>query len=299
MEAVPDVSRPDTAAPRADGQDTNGWGAAPADAVPPDLDGLDLSPTLDKKEELRRLQVAQRRLLQLRLFTAGLVGATEAGPPICVVMEGWDAAGKGGAIKRLVAPLDVRHYQLAYFAKPTPIEKAHTFLWRFYPDLPGIGDLTVYDRSWYGRVLVERVEQFATDEEWGRAYQEIVDFERSLTSEGAIMIKLWLQISHAEQGRRFESRQADPLRSWKLGPEDWRNRDKRPQYDEAVRDMLARTHTATAPWDLVAAESKRYARVRVIETVIARIEDGMRRVGTKPPAPITRSATLADQAASP
>jgi polyphosphate kinase 2 (PPK2 family) len=299
MEAVPDVSRPDTAAPRADGQDPNGWGAAPADAVPPDLDGLDLSPTLDKKEELRRLQVAQRRLLQLRLFTAGLVGATEAGPPICVVMEGWDAAGKGGAIKRLVAPLDVRHYQLAYFAKPTPIEKAHTFLWRFYPDLPGIGDLTVYDRSWYGRVLVERVEQFATDEEWGRAYQEIVDFERSLTSEGAIMIKLWLQISHAEQGRRFESRQADPLRSWKLGPEDWRNRDKRPQYDEAVRDMLARTHTATAPWDLVAAESKRYARVRVIETVIARIEDGMRRAGTKPPAPITRSATLADQAASP
>jgi polyphosphate kinase 2 (PPK2 family) len=299
MEGVPDIDVPDTAAPTAAETGSREGAAFPEGAVAPDLDGLDLSLSIDKKEELRRLQGAQRRLLQLRLFTAGLVGASEPGPPICVVMEGWDAAGKGGAIKRLVAPLDVRHYQLAYFAKPTPIEKAHTFLWRFYPDLPGMGDLTIYDRSWYGRVLVERVEQFATDEEWGRAYQEIVDFERSLTSEGAIMIKLWLQISHAEQGRRFESRQADPLRSWKLGPEDWRNREKRPQYDEAVRDMLARTHTATAPWDLVEAESKRYARVRVIETVIARIEDGMRRAGTKPPAPMARSATLVDQAASP
>ncbi len=252
----------------------------------PDIDDVDLSLAIDKKEELRRLVAGQRRMLQLRLVTAGLAGDGLPGPPICVVMEGWDAAGKGGAIKRLLASLDARHYRVAYFSKPSPVEKAHTFLWRFYPDLPGLGDLTVFDRSWYGRVLVERVEEFATDEEWRRAYQEIVDFERSLTCEGAILIKLWLHISHDEQGRRFESRQADPLRAWKLGPEDWRNRDKRPEYEAAVRDMLERTHTEMAPWDVIEAESKRYARVRVLETVIARVEDGMRQAGIKPPAPL-------------
>jgi AMP-polyphosphate phosphotransferase len=252
----------------------------------PDLDQVDLSLLIDKKEELRRLELAQRRFLQLRLVTAGFLGDGITGPPICVVMEGWDASGKGGAIKRLLAPLDVRHYRVACFAKPTSIEKAHTFLWRFYPSLPGVGELTVFDRSWYGRVLVERVEGFATEEEWGRAYQEIVDFERSLTVEGAIVIKFWLHISHEEQGRRFESRLADPLRSWKLDAEDWRNRDKRPQYEAAVRDMLTRTHTETAPWDVIEAESKRYARVRVIESVIARVEEGMRRAGVKPPPPL-------------
>jgi polyphosphate kinase 2 (PPK2 family) len=252
----------------------------------PDIDDVDLSLTIDKKEELRRLELAQRRLLQLRLVTAGVAGDGALGPPICIVMEGWDAAGKGGAIKRLLAPLDNRHYKVAYFAKPTPVEKGHTFLWRFYPDLPGLGDLTVFDRSWYGRVLVERVEGFATVEEWGRAYEEIVEFERTLTRDGAIMVKFWLHISHDEQGRRFESRQADPLRAWKLGVEDWRNRDKRPEYEAAVRDMLARTHRDEAPWVIVEAESKRYARVRVIESVIAAVEAGMRRGGTEPPDPL-------------
>jgi polyphosphate kinase 2 (PPK2 family) len=252
----------------------------------PGIDEVDLSAEMDRKEELRRLEAAQRRFLQLRLVTAGLIGDGPLGPPICVVMEGWDASGKGGAIKRLLAPLDARHYRVAYFAKPTPVEKAHTFLWRFYPALPGLGDLTVFDRSWYGRVLVERVEGFASEEEWGRAYQEIVEFERSLTREGAVVIKFWMHISHAEQGRRFDKRQGDPLRSWKLGPEDWRNREKRPQYEAAVRDMLELTHTDTAPWDVIAAENKRYARVRVIETVVARVEDGMRLAGIKVPPPL-------------
>jgi polyphosphate kinase 2 (PPK2 family) len=268
------------------------------DTDTPDLDRVDLTLTIDKKEELRRLQLAQRRLLQLRLCTAGLLGNHVLGPPICVVMEGWDAAGKGGAIKRLVAPLDARHFRVAYFAKPTSVEKAHTFLWRFYPDLPGLGGLTVYDRSWYGRVLVERVEGFASRDEWGRAYQEIVDFERSLTVEGAIVVKCWLHISHDEQGRRFEARQADPLRAWKLGEEDWRNREKRSDYEAALRDMLARTHIPTAPWDIIEAESKRYARVRVLETVIARIEAGMRRAGMEPPAPLARSGEASPQAAA-
>jgi polyphosphate kinase 2 (PPK2 family) len=252
----------------------------------PDLDSVDLTLKLDKAEELRRLTAAQRRLLQLRLVTAGLIGDGRLGPPICVVMEGWDAAGKGGAIRRMLAPLDVRHYKVAYFSKPTAVEKAHSFLWRFYPDLPGAGDLTVFDRSWYGRVLVERIEGFATKEEWGRAYEEIVEFERSLTHDGVVMIKFWLHISHEEQARRFESRAEDPLRAWKLGAEDWRNREKRPAYEAAVTDMLAKTHAELAPWEVVPAESKRYARVRVIESVIARVEEGMVRAGIKVPSPL-------------
>jgi AMP-polyphosphate phosphotransferase len=250
----------------------------------PDLDDVDLGLRLDKGEELRRLSAAQRRFLHLRLVTAGLIGDGRLGPPICVVMEGWDASGKGGAIKRMLAPLDVRHYKVANFSKPTAVEKAHSFLWRFYPDLPGAGDLTIFDRSWYGRVLVERVEGFATPEEWGRAYEEIVEFERSLTHDGVVMIKFWLHISHEEQARRFESRAEDPLRSWKLGPEDWRNREKRPSYEAAVRDMLTKTHTELAPWEVVPGENKRYARVRVIESVIARVEEGLVRAGIKVPA---------------
>jgi polyphosphate kinase 2 (PPK2 family) len=253
----------------------------------PDIDEVDLSLAIDKKEELRRLEVAQQRFLHLRLLTAGVLGDVGPGPPICVVMEGWDAAGKGGAIKRLLAPLDVRHYQVAYFAKPTTVEKRHSFLWRFYPDLPGWGDMTVFDRSWYGRVLVERVEGFARPDEWERAYAEINDFERSLTADGAVMIKFWLQISHDEQARRFESRQADPLRAWKLGPEDWRNRDKRPQYEDAVRAMIERTSTEMAPWDVVAAENKRYARVAVVETVVSRVEAALHRAGIDVPADLS------------
>lgn len=252
----------------------------------PTLADADLSSTLSRSDETLRLAVAQRRLLQLRLTTAGLLGKGEPGPPVCVVVEGWDASGKGGAIKRLVAPIDVRHAQVAAFAKPSTREKRHQFLWRFSPHLPGWGDMTVFDRSWYGRVLVERVEGFATDAEWGRAYAEIVDFERALGADGAIIVKFWLHISHDEQLRRFESRSGDPLRSWKLGPEDWRNREKRPQYEEAVEDMLTRTHHDLGPWDVVAAESKRFARVAVVETVVARIEAGLARSGIEVPLPI-------------
>jgi polyphosphate kinase 2 (PPK2 family) len=203
-----------------------------------------------------------------------------------VVFEGWDASGKGGAIKRLVAPLDPRHVRVAQFAAPTHDEKRHHFLWRFWPSLPGWGGMAVFDRSWYGRELVERVEGFATREQWLRAYEEINGFERSLTSEGMILIKLWLHISAEEQLKRFERRAEDPLKSWKLTEDDWRNREKRPQYVEAIEDMLARCDTPEAPWHLIEAESKRYCRVRVIETVIGRIEDGMRAAGREPPPPL-------------
>jgi polyphosphate kinase 2 (PPK2 family) len=248
-----------------------------------DLDHIDMSLRLSKAEEEFRIARGQRRLLQLRLVNGGQLSAGRLGPPVCVVLEGWDASGKGGAIKRLVAPLDPRHVRVASFAAPTPDEKRHHFLWRFFPSLPGWGGMAVLDRSWYGRVLVERVEGFATEQQWQRAFDEISGFERSLALEGMVLIKLWLHISHQEQLLRFERRQADPLKRWKLNDEDWRNRDRRADYETALRDMLTLTDHPLGPWDVVAAEDKRNARVSVLETVIQRIEDGMRREGVEPP----------------
>jgi AMP-polyphosphate phosphotransferase len=250
------------------------------------LDDLDLTKSLSRQEEERGLDSAWRRLAQLRLTLGGQIGEKQIGPPVCVLFEGWDASGKGGCIKRLVQPIDPRHVRVVQFAAPTPDEKRHHFLWRFWPALPGWGGMAVFDRSWYGRVLVERVEGFATREQWLRAYEEINDFERSLTAEGMILIKLWLHTSADEQLKRFESRAKEPLKSWKLTEEDWRNRERRPPYTEAIEDMLARCDTAEAPWHLIAAESKRFARVKVIETVIERIEDGMRAAGREPPPPL-------------
>jgi polyphosphate kinase 2 (PPK2 family) len=251
------------------------------------LDELDLSLKLSKDEESERLEAAWTRLSQLRLTLGGLIGDGGLGPPVCAVFEGGDASGKGGAIKRLVAQLDPRHVRVVQFAAPSFDEKRHHFLWRFWPSLPGWGGMAVFDRSWYGRVLVERVEGFATKEEWGRAYDEINDFERGLADEGTILIKFWLEVSPEEQLKRFEKRKDDPLKSWKLTDEDWRNRDKRDAYDAAVEDMVDGTSIEPhAVWHLIPADSKHYARVAVIETVIAEIEAGMRRHGMEPPAPI-------------
>jgi polyphosphate kinase 2 (PPK2 family) len=254
------------------------------------LDQLDLSLSLTRREEARALDRAWERLAQLRLTLGGQIGERELGPPVCVAFEGWDASGKGGAIKRLVAPMDPRHVRVVQFAAPTADEKRHHFLARFFQVLPGWGGMAVLDRSWYGRVLVERVEGFATREQWLRAYDEINSFERSLAEEGMVLVKLWLQISHEEQLRRFERRKQDPLKAWKLTDEDWRNREKRDEYEQAVEDMLARTDQPYAPWTLIEADSKRYARVKVIETVIDRIEAGMRQWGMEPPPPLAGAA---------
>ena len=247
------------------------------------LDALDLSLKLGKTQEAERLDAASRRLLTLRLHLGGKLGEETLGPPVCVVFEGADASGKGGAIKRLVAPMDPRHVRVAQFAAPTHDEKRHHFLWRFFPVLPGWGGMAVLDRSWYGRVLVERVEGFATDEQWGRAYEEIAQFERMLAREGMIIVKFWLHISPDEQLKRFQAREKDPLKRWKLTDEDWRNRDKRGAYDAAVEDMVERTSHEDGPWTLVEADSKRYARVKVIEETVAQIEAGMRARGFPPP----------------
>jgi polyphosphate kinase 2 (PPK2 family) len=254
------------------------------------LEQLDLSLSVTRKEEARRLERAWERLSQLRLTLGGQIGARRLGPGVCVVFEGLDASGKGGAIRRLVARMDPRHVRVVQFAAPTPDEKRHHFLWRFWPVLPGWGGMAVLDRSWYGRVLVERIEGHASREQWLRAYDEINGFERTLCDEGMILIKLWLQISDAEQLKRFERRRDDPLKAWKLTDEDWRNRERRGEYAEAVEDMIARTDQPHAPWHLIAAESKRYARVKVIETVIERIERGMAQWDIDPPARLERAA---------
>lgn len=252
------------------------------------LAGLELDEKLAKPDYERRLVAAQQRLLHLRLHLGGQMGTGELGPGLLVVMEGPDAAGKGGAIKRMVERLDPRHYRVVSYAKPTFDEKRHHFLWRFYRDIPGLGGMCVFDRSWYGRVLVERIEGFATDEQWGRAYDEIVGFEETLVREGVMIVKFWLHIDDDEQLRRFEDRQRDPLRQWKITDEDWRNRKRNREYDGAAEDMFVKTDHELAPWDLVGANNKRHARVVVLERLNQRIEEGMRRWGCSVPEPIAR-----------
>jgi AMP-polyphosphate phosphotransferase len=239
------------------------------------LADVDLTVRLSKAEGKAQLAAAQERLVGLRLLLGGQVGPQTIGPPLCVLFEGWDASGKGGAIKRLVDHLDPRHVRVAQFAAPTYDEKRHHFLWRFWPVLPGWGGMAVLDRTWYGRVLVERVEGFASEEAWRRAYGEIADLETTLAAEGTILVKFWMHLSPEEQLRRFESRRADPYRAWKLTDEDWRNRERRGEYEAAVEEMLQRTDSPVAPWHLVAAEDKRWARVAVVRTVCDAIESAL------------------------
>jgi polyphosphate kinase 2 (PPK2 family) len=250
------------------------------------LASVDLSLQLPKSEAKKQLAEAQSRLVHLRLLLGGLIGPGEIGPPLCVVFEGWDASGKGGVIKRLVDHLDPRHVRVAQFGTPTYDEKRHHFLWRFWPVLPGWGGMAVLDRSWYGRVLVERVEGFAPEEAWRRAYKEIVDLETSLAAEGTILVKFFLHISPEEQLRRFEARRKDPYRAWKLTEEDWRNREKRPEYEAAVEEMLERTDTPAGRWHVIPAEDKQWARVAVVRTVCETVESDLRARGIDPDPPL-------------
>jgi len=251
------------------------------------LQDVDLSVRLAKKDAKRQLKEAQERLVHLRLLLGGQIGPGDLGPPLLVLFEGWDASGKGGAIQRLVGELDPRHVRVAQFAAPTHDEKRHHFLWRFWPVLPGWGGMAVLDRTWYGRVLVERVEGFAPEEAWQRAYQEIVDLETTLAAEGTILVKFWMHLSPEEQLRRFESRQANPYKAWKLTEEDWRNREKRPAYEAAVEDMLERTDHPAGPWHVIAGEDKHWARVAVVRTVSEAIESALKARGIDPDPPLS------------
>jgi polyphosphate:AMP phosphotransferase len=227
---------------------------------------VDLSLSLDRDDYKKRLRKAQIKLqkLQLKIHQQKI--------PVVLLFEGWDAAGKGGAIKRLTDSLDPRSYKVNAYAAPTDEEKKYHYLWRFWRKLPEAGKFAIFDRSWYGRVMVERVEGFATEREWRRAYREINEFELQLITDGCVVVKFWLHLSQAEQLQRFEDRKENLFKEYKLTEEDWRNREKWNLYEVAVNHAIARTSTPAAPWTIVPGDDKYYARVFVLETAIDAIE---------------------------
>ena len=231
------------------------------------LDGVDVSLTMTKEDYKKRLSVLQKELtrLQNEMYLKRI--------PVVVALEGWDAAGKGGAIKRLTEPLDPRGYEVVPTAAPNDIEKAHHYLWRFWRAMPKDGHMTIFDRTWYGRVMVERIEGFCSQAEWRRAYREINQMVQNLTDHGVIVLKFWLQIDKDEQERRFNERMEDPEKQWKITDEDWRNREKWDAYVKAVDEMILRTSTTYAPWTIVEADSKYYARIKILETVVRALKN--------------------------
>ncbi len=240
--------------------------------VPPDryrrgiLSKADLTLSYTKEEYTKKLSRLQKRLelLHSELYKQRI--------PVILGFEGWDAAGKGGAIKRLTSHLDPRGYQVCPTASPNDIEKAHHYMWRFWNHFPKDGHIAIFDRTWYGRVMVERIEGFCSEADWRRAYQEINDMEAHLHSNGAVILKFWIHIDKREQERRFNDRMKNPEKQWKITDEDWRNRAKWDEYEEAVNEMLERTSTKYAPWIVIEGNSKYYARVKVLETVVNALE---------------------------
>jgi polyphosphate:AMP phosphotransferase len=239
----------------------------------PPLDGRTLLSALDYGRKLPEdAYPAELEKMQARLNRI-VRGRPMGRRALVVVFEGMDAAGKGSTIRRITSALDARHYRVIPVAAPTEEERAQPYLWRFWRHVPGRGRVAIFDRSWYGRVLVERVEGFAAEYDWMRAYREINDFEEQLAEAGAVVVKFWLAITPEEQLRRFKAREATPYKRYKITPEDWRNREKWPAYRQAVNDMVERTSTEIAPWNIVASDDKRFARVETLRTLVARIEE--------------------------
>ena len=234
------------------------------------LSKADLSLIYSREEYEEKLDKLQKKIEKLHgeLYRRRI--------PVVLGFEGWDAGGKGGAIKRLTAKMDARGYAVNPTASPNDIEKAHHYLWRFWRAMPKAGHVAIFDRTWYGRVMVERIEGFCTKEEWQRAYKEINDMEKDLYDAGAVVIKFWMHIDKDEQERRFRERQENPEKQWKITDEDWRNREKWDQYEDAVNEMLLRTSTDYAPWVVVEGNDKNYARVKVLKTVVDAIEERLK-----------------------
>ncbi|MBC8571126.1 polyphosphate:AMP phosphotransferase [Zongyangia hominis] len=232
----------------------------------PKLADIDLNRTLTDETYKEQLKKQQEKLsvLHNKIYKKQI--------PVIVAYEGWDAAGKGGNIRRVAAALDPRGYEAIPIAAPDKYELAHHYLWRFWRNIPKTGHLAIFDRTWYGRVMVERIEGFCTSEEWHRAYQEINEFEKELSDWGAIIVKFWLHIDGDEQLRRFTERQNTPSKQWKITEEDWRNREKWPQYEEAVDDMLRYTSTDFAPWNIIESNDKKFARIKALRTLNHAIE---------------------------
>ncbi len=256
-------------------------------ASPPDATATPMQPTTPTSRILSRVDLSQhidstvyeRQLtrLQAKLHVLGYQAYLQK-RPVVLVFEGWDAAGKGGAIFRVTAEIDPRSYIVHPISAPSGEDKSHHYLYRFWRRLPPRGQIAIFDRSWYGRVLVERVEGFARPDEWQRAYAEINEFERQLVTFGTIICKFWMHISPEEQLRRFEERQNIPFKAWKLTPDDWRNREKWPLYEQAADEMLLRTATPAAPWTIVESEDKRFGRIKVLHTVVRRLENELGKV---------------------
>lgn len=244
----------------------------PVESIPPlpgtttVLDHIDLEASVDPLTYREALEREQERVAELTRL------AYNEGISTVLVFEGWDAAGKGGAIRRVSAAIDARYTRTVSTSAPTPEEKAQHYLWRFWRDVPRPGHVAIYDRSWYGRVLVERVEGYAQDHEWMRAYAEINQFEEQLVDHGLLLVKWFLHISPEQQLVRFEERKSIPYKRHKITEEDWRNREKRPDYERAINEMVARTSTSHAPWILVSGEDKRHARLTVLKTLRQRLE---------------------------
>jgi polyphosphate:AMP phosphotransferase len=236
---------------------------------------VDLSSKLEPEDYRQRLREAQVELrkLQLKIYQEKI--------PVVAIFEGWDAAGKGGAIKRLTDTLDPRSYQVNAFPAPNEEEKRYHYLWRFWRRLPRAGTISIFDRSWYGRVLVERIEGFASEMEWRRAYREINEFEAQLAHAGYVILKFWLHLSQEQQLRRFQERESNTFKQYKLTEEDWRNREKWDLYYVAVNQAIARTSTPVAPWTIVAGDDKYYARVKVTETAIEAVKAQLKKLGVR------------------
>lgn len=230
------------------------------------LDKADLSLTFSKEEYVKALNKYQKKIHELEheVYLKRL--------PVIIVYQGWDAAGKGGNIKRLVQKMDPRGYEVITISAPNDIEKAHHYLWRFWMKVPKAGHIAIFDRSWYGRVLVERIEGFCSEEEWKRSYREINEMEEQLVNFGTVLTKFWLQIDKEEQLRRFQEREKNPHKKWKITEEDWRNREKWDHYKSAVDEMLFRTSTSYAPWTIIESNSKWYARIKTLRTVVNEIQ---------------------------
>lgn len=243
------------------------------------LELLDLTLRMDHDTYVRQLA---RRQIQLRELGYQVYLQKR---PVVVLFEGWDAAGKGGAIKRITEKLDPRGYAVYPISAPQGEDKTRHYLYRFWRRLPELGQMAIFDRSWYGRVLVERVEGFAREEEWKRAYKEINSFERQLRDFGTILVKFWIHISREEQLRRFEERQRIGYKAWKLTEEDWRNREKWGAYEDAVEEMLLKTSTRTAPWQLIEGNDKYWARVKILKILVRALS---RELDYKPADPLKR-----------
>ncbi len=229
------------------------------------LSKVDMTVSLDEAEYKKELVLNQVALTQLgyQVYVQQR--------PVVILFEGWDAAGKGGAIKRVTEKLDPRGYVVYPIAAPQGDDKTRHYLYRFWRRLPEAGQIAIFDRSWYGRVMVERIEGFCSEQDWKRAYREINQFEHQLVDFGTILFKFWINITKEEQLRRFQDRANDKLREWKLTDEDWRNREKWDRYEEAVNEMLLKTSTITAPWTVVEGNDKRYARVKVLSTIVGKL----------------------------